>query len=380
MPDQKPTPDHVWEKRITFFSIDTSIIQSAGYNFSKGALNQLPNQLPSSMGLQLTEIVLEEIKNHRMQPVRRAAEQLGSASRDIGRLARVDMGEIDRLFSSMEILAHSEKMFETEVRDYASRCRGGVLPFSELDAGDLFRDYFLVKPPFEEGQNKKFEFPDAAALQLLQRYAEAHNTAGIVVSDDAGWENFAKQSDRLYYASSLDELTAIFVASDKYAEELKAKIGSLITNPESDLHLQIQDAIETHVGNSEWDASDLIAGSGHRLDPEVYETKVLKSDLSGSIEIWPSDEDPRSWVVELTAAVTVSVSVNAEFFVWDSIDREDVSLGSTEADFEEQIEVEIYLTCSNVGSDTSPDVWDINIEIAPGSYSIEPAEMELDYD
>ena len=41
---------------ITFFSIDPDLIQGAGYQFDAGALNQLPNQLPRFMGLQITEV------------------------------------------------------------------------------------------------------------------------------------------------------------------------------------------------------------------------------------------------------------------------------------------------------------------------------------
>lgn len=379
MPKQKPIPEQVWEKEITFLSIDTSIIQSAGYNFSQGALNQLPYQLPASMGLQLAEVVLEEIKNHRMQPVRKAVEQMQNASKEIGRLTDIEMGEANRLFSALEVLSRAERLFEQEVRDYAARCRGGILPFSDVSTDALFMDYFAARPPFEEGKNKKFEFPDAASLQLLQKHAEHSETSGILVSADSGWKDFADASDRLYYVSSIDELTALFAATDAHAEAIKEKIGSLIKDSKSQLHLQIQQAIEAHIGNSEWDVSDLVAGTGHRLEPEVYETEVIESDLSDTFEIWPSDENHRSWIIELTAYVTVKASVSAEFFVWDSIDREELSLGSSDAEFEEKIEVEVYLTCSNVGLDTSPDMWDVDIDIASGSYSIAPSEMDLDY-
>jgi hypothetical protein len=71
MPKDLPTAAQAWED-VTFFSIDTNLIQAAGYNFAQGALHQLPNQLPESIGLQLPEIVVSEIVKHRMESVHKA--------------------------------------------------------------------------------------------------------------------------------------------------------------------------------------------------------------------------------------------------------------------------------------------------------------------
>ena len=75
MPKDLPTAAQAWED-VTFFSIDTNLIQAAGYNFAQGALHQLPNQLPESIGLQLPEIVVNEIVKHRMESVHKAHKLL----------------------------------------------------------------------------------------------------------------------------------------------------------------------------------------------------------------------------------------------------------------------------------------------------------------
>ncbi|MBP9893424.1 MAG: hypothetical protein KBG84_16085, partial [Planctomycetes bacterium] len=79
MPKGTPTPEELVNDEVTFFSLDTDVIQAAGYNFEKGALNQLPRQLPRSMKLQLTEVVLKEVVGHRLEPVKEAADKFRKA-------------------------------------------------------------------------------------------------------------------------------------------------------------------------------------------------------------------------------------------------------------------------------------------------------------
>ncbi len=80
MPKNLPTPAQLWEGDVTFFSIDTDLIQGAGYDFESGALNQIPKQLPATMHLQLAEVVVNEIVRHLMEPVNESINALKSAS------------------------------------------------------------------------------------------------------------------------------------------------------------------------------------------------------------------------------------------------------------------------------------------------------------
>lgn len=93
MPKNLPTATQAWEE-VSFFSIDTNVIQAAGYNFSQGALHQLPNQLPRLMGLQLPEIVVSEIVKHRMESVHKVQKQLQGATDELHRLTKIDVAEI----------------------------------------------------------------------------------------------------------------------------------------------------------------------------------------------------------------------------------------------------------------------------------------------
>ena len=89
--------------------------------------------------------------------------------------------------------------------------------------------------------------------------------------------------------------------------------------------------------------------------------------------------EPTIWVVELTVKVSVNVHMSVEFLALDPIDKDELSLGSRDVIAQEEIEVDIYLTCADVRLETPVIDWDTDIEIADGSYSLEGFEVSLDY-
>lgn len=123
----------------------------------------------------------------------------------------------------------------------------------------------------------------------------------------------------------------------------------------------------------------MYSGSARRLEPEVFDANVAEYSIDGDISVWSVKDEPTTWIVELTVRVKANVGVSVEFFVWDSIDKEELSLGTQEFTTEEEVEVDVYLTCGEVHLETDPSDWDTDIEIADGSYALEGFEVELDY-
>ena len=83
--------------------------------------------------------------------------------------------------------------------------------------------------------------------------------------------------------------------------------------------------------------------------------------------------------LELSASVRVTLYVSVSFYVWDSIDKEEVAIGSRQYEFSEEIDVDAYLTCSAVELDTPPRQWNIDIDIAEGRYPVGGDEVEPDF-
>lgn len=378
MPEGMPIPEQLWNGEISFFSIDTDVIQSAGYNFEAGALNQLHTQLPKSMELQLTEVVANEVVNHLMEPVLKSIQEIHSAAANLKRKTDLPMDQMSDLFRGISPEKSSHAYFRKRVEDYAERCRGGILAM-EGDGilSELFRRYFAVEAPFELKTAKKSEFPDAAALLILEAHAIDNDAVGIVVSGDGGWQAFADQSDHLYCVSSLDQLTALFTATGEVATNIHAAIRAAIEDRWSSLRSELSDALKDHIDNAAWDIGEIFSDSGFRVEGEIYEVKLLDHDLIvDDAAIWNDDDDPSVWLVEVTATAKIDVSTSCTTYMWDSIDREELPLNSQTVDTADEIEVTAYLTCRNVGPGSTPQQWEVEIEIAPGDYSVDVGEVQ----
>ncbi|MBK1690190.1 PIN domain-containing protein [Rubrivivax gelatinosus] len=378
MPNGTPTPQELVDGEVTFFSLDTDVIQGAGYNFEKGALNQLPRQLPQSMSLKLTEVVLREVVGHRMVPVKEASEKFLAATQALVRLTAMDFAPASQHFEQLDVIASATKRFEDDVRHYVGQCRGEVLKLADVNSGQLFDGYFATSPPFGVKAEKKSEFPDAAALQLLEERAKGLNTKAIVASKDGGWKAFAEQSERIYCVASLDELTSLFSATDEHAQAVRAKIEAVVSDESSAVRTQVSELLRVHLSNAEWGMEELYSAS-HRFEAEASSAELAGYSIdTESLNIWKVDDEPGAWVVELTATVQVDVSVDVRFFLWDSIDREELAIGGQQHTFSEEVEVEVYLTCYAVKLDADPDTWETEVEVGSGKYSLEAAEVELD--
>lgn len=378
MPEGKPTPQELVDDEVTFFSLDTDVIQAAGYNFGKGALNQLPRQLPRSMKLQLTELVLREIVGHRLEPVKQAAEKFDTATAGLTRLTSLDFTPARAHVEKLNVLGAAEKKFEDEVRQYVTQCSGDVLPIADIDPDELFKKYFATEPPFGLKAEKKSEFPDAAALLLLEKRAIDLKTKGIVASKDAGWKGFADKSEHLYCVTSLDDLAALFTDTGAHALALKEKITSAVNEADSALRTQLTEALKDHIANAEWDTDELYSGS-NRFEAEVSLAELTEYTVDDdSVNVWKVDDEPGAWVVELTANFKADVVVSIQWFLWDSIDQEELAFGSQDVVFSAESDVEAYLTCNQVKLEAAPDTWQIEVELGSGNYSLEAAEVELD--
>lgn len=380
MPKDLPSVERLWEGDVRFFSIDTNLLQAAGFGFSKGALHQLPRQLPKPMGLQLPAIIVEEVVNHRLRNVRDAIQQVESGMSGVKRLTNIDVRAAHKTFEELDVAASAEQQYRDEIDQYAKECRGSVMPVAGADAaGDLFSAYFKGLPPFGQRKDKKNEFPDAMCLWLLEQYAEEHETFGIIASQDEGWRDYAATSPRLYHVGSIEELAALFAATDEHAQTIKASIATALRDAASPLRAALDASLDRHAADADWDATEVYSGSVARIEPDVYGSELVGYDIGDDLNIWPVDDEPTSWVAEFTASVIIDVTFDVEFFAWDSIDREELSLGTQSFTTREVVEANVYLTCTDVHLASPPAEWQTEIEVANGRYTIEGFEVEPDY-
>ncbi|MDD3936865.1 PIN domain-containing protein [Rhodoferax sp.] len=381
MPKGQPSPDHVIGRKVTFFSIDTNVLEGKGFDFNRGALNVLQHQRPTWMTLRLSDIVEREVFAHRMRDLTEAKQKLDSALNHMRRKAALDVTRVATELHALTVLESGANQFKNELQSFLKGLGGEVLPTSGATlASDLFDRYFEVRPPFELVEDKKFEFPDAAALLVLEQYAKAQTETGVLISNDKGWRTFANQSEHLFCVKSLEEFTGLFAALTEHAKQLLAKIQDSLLAPASVCKELLQDAIKGHVAEAEWSVDEICCGSAHRLEGEAYDASVVDFTADyQSMKGWFTDEDSPMYVVELPVSISVEISVSVAFYQWDSIDHEEIPMGSQDISVPMDIDVSVFLTSSGELMASPVDDWDIEVEIATGNYSVDAGEVELDY-
>lgn len=381
MPQDRPTAAQLWSGEISFFSLDTDLIQSAGYSFDAGVLNQLPQVSPKTMQLLLTDVTAREIVSHLMKSVTQAMGEFRKGSDTLKRAVGTDMGQIDKLFEALSVASNAEAVFRKRVDSYAERCRGEVLPIGGDDMMPrIFERYFAGLPPFGTRKDKKAEFPDATSLMLLEDYARDHEAKGVVASRDEGWGEFAEKSEYLYRVKSLDELIALFEATGEHAKTIADRITSAVEDESSFVRAALLDGFRTHIHESSWSVENVYSGVVSRVEAATYEADVISHVLqSDRTKVWNLEEDKSVWVVELTASLTVEVLIDVTFYVWDAIDREEMELDTQTVRRKTDIEVKAFLTVGGAETDVDPAKWDVDVEMAPGQYEIDVGEVEPEY-
>lgn len=380
MPKGLPTAAALIEQRaVTFFSIDTDVIQSHGYKLGEGALHALALQRPNWFQVQLTDVVEREVLAHRMEAVSKVVQEMQTAISGAQRIVGQDLRAIKDAFDELDSERVARERFTREFLDFVTRLGGGVLALDgHTLAHDLFIRYFEQLPPFEV--KKKSEFPDAASLLALESYAKNHDTQGIVVSKDGGWAAFAKESDYLYYVSSLDELVSLFESKSEKADKVKEKLIRELSDPASELTHQLETALENHVAGAFWNVNDIYSGFSLRVEAEVNQVDYHESDIAlDGIGLWLVEHDPTVCTVEVSVTVTVDLDIGVEFFQYDTIDHEEIGMGSEEISRRVEISIDLFLMCQGDLLDTPVDDWDIGFEIEGGDYRVEVGEVNPDY-
>ena len=137
-----------------------------------------------------------------------------------------------------EYAAKGEEMFDKFIRDLNAEILGTEL----IDLDPIIDDYFEIRPPFQEGEKKRKEFPDAfIAQQIRKRFGENETVA--IISNDDGFKKACCESSNHYFFSSLGDLyDAINKEEAAYSETI-----SII----KELQLRVSSTILGHIKSNE---------------------------------------------------------------------------------------------------------------------------------
>lgn len=359
--------------RLTLLSIDTSIFSQYHNRLEHGLLQRLSQFEASDVDLVLSDVVVREVHRHMVEAAVEADNALKKAMRLSGAARNLDIAAFDPVVTAVTLGETAEQCVSRRMADFQTRTGHKLAVTSDLvSAGDLFTSYFDVKPPFEIKESKKFEFPDAMALQGLEGFARNSGKLMLVVSADGGWRDFCKQSDWLVHEPKLGAGMSRFqkvpsVVSAALAKQITdGNVGHLSSAIEREL-IDFVDGMEIHPEASAW----------YTYDYDIEEREYLGFEFRDgpTLKLVDHDADEELFVFETIVDLDISVSCSFTFHVRDEGDY--ITVGGTYATTTGTQRVSLAIT---ICGDPNAEFDVVEVEVIDYDSSVDFGQVDPDYD
>ena len=327
-------------------SLDTNVYEQASFKFENGILQQLTQFRKSPVRFLQTEIVHKESIAHIAKNIKSSMDDIERSLNSARR--HLPISEID-IKSARNILFDSLidpiDIAENKVANFYKSCGVQLIDSRKhADMNKLVDMYFSLSPPFENSKDKKSEFPDAIALLSLESWAIANKTKIVLVSKDAGWENYCRQSNCLLCLKDLDDALNKFVTHGKLKEIIRYIHEEELILRSTYFKSHIQEKIRTAIEDSYPEVFARGSVSG------VYEVSSLKyldhqyiRDRNQNLAIKIVKVLERSIVLKIEAIVNYEVEVNFNFRVKDRSEKVNIYLDDEPYVSQEDFTAEILL-------------------------------------
>jgi hypothetical protein len=289
-----------------------------------------------------------------------------------GKARNLDDAARDAIVDGVALGETQEQCVNRRWTDFQARTGHKLAVTADLvSAGDLFTAYFEVKPPFEQKETKKFEFPDAMALQGLEAFAKQLGKLILVVSADGGWRDFCRQSAWLVYERELAVAMSLFqkvpsvVCAALAKQIMDGKVGHLHSAIENEL-MSFVDGMEIYPE----------ASAAFSYEPEIEEKEYLGFEFRDGpkFKLIDQDEAEEIYVFETVVDVNISASCSFSFQVRDEGDY--ISIGGAYASTEAAQRMSLVVT---ICGDPSAEFDVVEVEVLDHDKWIDFGYVEPDY-
>lgn len=363
---------------ITAISLDTSIFEKSNNRFEHAPLSQLKQFRGSSVQLLISDVVAGEVKSHVIRDAKAAQTAVHAAIREIGQKWQTSKATREEAMVTLFDGETPEAMCERRFNAFTEVTGLTVIQSEPLvSINRILADYFSALAPFGTSAVKKSEFPDAIALHALENLAKGHGTKFLVVAKDGDWKSFCELSPDLVVVDELSDALSMF-------HQDATVVCSLITGFITSKQLLLHENIETALQN----AAEYLnfvpeANAAYYYEPEVEMVEVETFELlpiqqQSDVLLKPVDHADDYLVAEALARVTLTVTTSFSFSVTDSIDRDEVPMGS--ASVSESIELigKVFVTFEGDLA-ASPQVTHVEAEFERRTYDIDYGEVGPDW-
>lgn len=322
---------HESNKHYSALTIDTSIFEKNGLKLNKGLLAQLHQFRDNPTNLVLSDIVYLELKSHLNRKEKETRSKVESALNDTCDYLNCCMDDIKKIKSLIKFDDDIGAISNLNLEDFLNKCGIEIVKSEEYcEIESLINMYFQHHAPFKESGNKKNEFPDAIALLSLQVWAEVNKKNLLAVSSDNDWIDFSEGKDSIDVIDDLAKAMDILNRQGKVLDSIVCEIQlDLSQNQNSEIFKRIYSAIEDDMIFFEIEAA---SAYNYYIDDEqvnLIDVNILKESDGDKLKVYIVDINSDEITISIACEVLCNIEATFNFSVWDSIDKEDVSLGGT---------------------------------------------------
>ncbi|MGG8078606.1 PIN domain-containing protein [Klebsiella aerogenes] len=313
-------------------SIDSNIMHSLGYKFDAGVLDQLKQFKNKHVVVVQPRIIHNEMVRHLSEPFDKLHAEIDKVRKESVRKLKVTekiaLAAAEQLKGELNSIELAEKI----ISDFYEDVNGIILDTKEyLDADELINLYFHTEPPFENNKDKKNEFPDAIALLCLDAWAHNQNFKVVAVSNDKGWKNFSEGAANIEVVDDLPSALTIFQPHQRAIEIIDSLLGNEFLDEGKRLFIEIREwvaGLVTDDVNLTVEASSSFMFDYDDITVEFGDMKILqKQGKNDPVDLIRIDENVI--VLSINVEVQCYVEANFNYFITDSLDKDDVMIGAS---------------------------------------------------
>ncbi len=344
IPPENELLDLLRNQTISALTIDTNIFDEKGLQLSAAPLATVAILNSRPFDFLLSGTVAKEILSHLEK---RAEDALRTARKAIGEALfafETAQPTRDQLLDQITGTQTANAAAQARLAQYVQDTGCEILSDEDLvTTKEIFDGYFSGQAPFGVGK-KKDEFPDALALHALEAAASVHETSFLVVSKDGDWRKFCEQSQRLYLVPELE--TALALLNDPPLVVRQSILGWLAAD--GDGRAEIRNELEGVVTNLDVDVNGYATSGEMEAIPYDPELRNVEWADNADVDIIETSERDEQGVVtavlSLPLQIDLRIHVDLNFSVWDSIDRESISMGGRTVEVDETHDIRATVT------------------------------------
>lgn len=364
------------EKEYDALLVDTSIYDANALRLEKGLLGKLSQFRKSPIELLMPDVIKNEVRSHLEQKIKSARSALEKSLNEAGDHLFFDGSALNDAKQILIDGKEIEGLADSRLENFIAQTGARVLECSDyVSVSSILKQYFSNLPPFAETGKKKNEFPDAIVLLAVESWAATEGKSVLAVARDGDWTKYCETSQRIDHIEELSAALDVFNhANAPYA--LLSSLEYALANDTAQVFLSgiaegLSRALEGFTPDQEADSRFVLETEGCH---GWFKDFCL---LDNAFRIIDTDED---WVVlEATASITVEAEGEFSLSIYDSIDRDYVSMGGVTATAKEEFESEILITISGDLNGPIDQLAIDEVEIVNPIGSIDFGTIELDY-